>query len=215
MIWSTLESEARSRHLFVLGGFHPDAEDDLPGDVQTLVLLGPNEPEFWSGLQSSPEWHMADPVDAWSKRVIDAWAAEINAIALYPFGPPPYRPFLRWAQRTGRIHSSPSGMLVHDTAGLFVSFRGALGLRERIEMPKPRPSPCETCDGHPCQTACPVGALRGDHYAVDLCKAHLVRPEGQDCLAEGCRARRACPVSQNWGRSSVQSAYHMKRFLEG
>lgn len=205
-----LEAEAKARHLTVLGAFHPEPEDDL-GDAQTVVLLGPDEPGFWDALKASPEWGGPDPVDRWSARVIGAWAAEIGAEAFFPFGGPPYHPFIGWAQRTGRVHSSPVGLLIHDEAGLFVSFRGALALPERLELDAPEPSPCETCAERPCLSACPVDALKGDRYDVPACKAFL--RTGADCLTHGCRARRACPVSQGWGRDAEQSAYHMQNFL--
>ena len=214
MNWTALEHAASTRHLLVLGGFHPAPGDALEG-VETLVLLGPNEPDYWTALKDSPEWNGPDPVDSWSNRVIGTWAADFKAQAFYPFGGPPWHPFITWAQNTGRIHQSPSGMLVHDRAGLFVSFRGALGLSERIDIPAPPESPCANCADQPCKTACPVSALKGDSYAVDICKDHLRTDAGQDCMTDGCRARRSCPVSQNWGRLTEQSAYHMQRFRGG
>lgn len=203
-----LEAAAKARHLIVLGAFHPEPHEELG---QTLVLLGPDEPAFWNTLKRSPEWSDANPVDNWSKRVIGQWAGDIGARALFPFGGPPYHPFIDWAKRTGRIHSSPAGLLVHDEAGLFVSFRGALALSERIEIPPAAPSPCDCCKGQPCRTACPVDALKGDRYDVPACKGFL--RGGGDCLNAGCRARLACPVSQAWGRKAEQSAYHMRHFL--
>ena len=203
-----LEAEAKSRHLIVLGAFHPEPNEGLGA---TLVLLGPDEPDFWNELKNSPEWKGEDPVDRWSERVIGAWARDIGAQPIFPFGGPPFHPFISWAQRTGRIHTSPAGLLVHDQAGLFVSFRGALALPDQIDIPQPKPSPCETCKDQPCRTACPVEALDGKQYNVPACKDFL--RSGGDCLSAGCRARRACPVSQSWGRQSAQSAYHMRHFL--
>jgi len=214
MTWAELERAAQRRQLLILGGFHPVDDPALNG-IETLILLGPDEPAFWPALKASPEWQTADPVDRWSQRVIGTWAKQIGAQAFYPFGGPPWHPFLAWAQKTGRIHQSPSGMLVHDRAGLFLSFRGALGFRTRLDLPAPPTSPCTTCDGQPCKSACPVNALKGDHYLVNACKDHLNAPEGADCTTKGCRARRACPVSQTWGRLPEQSAYHMQRFRRG
>ncbi len=212
MNWADLEDEAQSRRLIVLGAFHPTPADEMPG-VETVVLLGPQEPAFWEDVQTSPEWTSPDPVDTWSRRVIGGWANELNARSYFPFGGPPWLPFLDWAKRTGRIHSSPVGMLVHDVTGLFVSFRGALGLGSRLEDPGVEGNPCRTCPDQPCLQACPVGALTGAAYLADTCKSHLRSAAGADCMTCGCRARRACPISQNWGRSAAQSAYHMRRFL--
>ena len=79
-----------------------------------------------------------DPVDRWSRRVIGRLACDLGAKALFPFGGPPYHPFYQWALRTGRAWESPVRLLVHDTQGLMVSFRGALALREAMAVPPRR-----------------------------------------------------------------------------
>ena len=179
-----------------------------------MVLLGQEEPRFWPVFRASPEAQggAPDPLDRWSRRVIDEWAAEIRAQALYPFGGPPHRPFLRWALRTGRISSSPVGLLVHDQAGLFVSFRGALALPCAVGFAPPAAAPCETCPDQPCRTACPVDALGHGPYDVDACKGHILGPDSAECMTRGCAVRRACPVSRGFGRVEAQSAFHMQSF---
>jgi len=112
---------------------------------------------------------------------------------------------------SGRAHLSPVGLLVHDVAGLMVSFRGAIGFSYEISTPKPGPSPCDLCASQPCITACPVGALKGDFYDVPAGKTDLDRA-GNDCMTRGCAVRRACPVSQDYGRDEAQSAFHMRAF---
>jgi len=181
----------------------------------TLVLLGP-APDFWTYFQRSPEAQDAgpDPIDRWSKRVISTMANELGAEAFFPFGGPPYAPFLSWATASGRAWSSPVGMLVHDEAGLMISYRGALLFRERTELSPKHPTPCQDCAAEPCVSACPVGALARDQsYNVEACKAYLRSPEGKDCLTKGCLVRRACPVSMSFDRDAAQSGYHMKVFL--
>ncbi|XDA98851.1 ferredoxin [Sulfitobacter sp. LCG007] len=209
-----LDAEARERSLCILGGFHPETDDGLPQGTGTLLLLGPDEPRFWPVLQASREWRDGgpDPVDRWSSRVIGGWARELGAVALFPFGGPPFRPFIRWALRSGNLHASPIGLLVHSRAGLFVSIRGALALQTRIDLPQPESSPCARCVGRPCKSACPVDAFDGVAYDVAACKVYLETPFGSDCMERGCKARRACPVSQDFGRLPEQSAYHMKVF---
>ena len=214
MDWNTLQKQATERHLKVLGGVHPEAEDDAPTGCRTLVLLGPDEPHFWPAFTDSPEFldSAPDSMDRWSTRVIGDWAETLDAKALFPFGGPPYLPFFTWATRTGRIHASPIRLLVHDEAGLFVSFRGALALDISIEMPIAPPRPCKSCVEKACLTACPVDALNDDGYDVTACKAYLGTPAGTGCMTNGCAARRACPVSQQWRRLPAQSAYHMRHF---
>jgi hypothetical protein len=186
---------------------------DLPLGVETLILLGPDEPAFWPAFTASSEYSdgSPDPLDRWSARVIGALAAELGATAFFPFGGPPYQPFIRWAQQSGRAHVSPVGLLVHDTAGLMVSYRGALGFDYPIETREPDQSPCETCDDQPCVRACPVDAFASGSYDVAGCRADLDR-SGNDCMDRGCAVRRACPVSQRFGRDEAQSAFHMRAF---
>lgn len=214
MSYAGFIAAAQERHLNVLGGFYPNADDDVPEGCATLLLLGPDEPAFWPVFTTSPEWRdgAPDPVDRWSRRVIGTWAAAIGAQALFPFGGPPYAPFYSWALRTGRTHRSPVHLLVHDEAGLFVSFRGALALSERIDLPEPPAPPCDTCVGRPCTTACAADALTPDGYDVARCQAFLATPAGAPHMQQGCGVRRACPVSQTFGRLPAQSAYHMRAF---
>lgn len=183
---------------------------DLEG--RTLVLVGPDEPAFWDHFTASEEYHdrQADPLDRWSRRVLDGIAADTGAEAIYPFGGPPYRPFQTWAVQTGRFWPSPIGFLVHDTVGLFVSFRGALLLSEHWPA-APAQNPCLSCAAQPCKSACPVDAF-ADGYDVGACKAHICAPAGADCLTAGCRARRSCPIGQG-NRLPAQATFHMKAFL--
>jgi hypothetical protein len=204
----------RPHCLEVLGGFSPRPEEDgLPRGTRTLLLLGPAEPGFWPHLQAQPEWldGKPDPVDRWSRRVIGRLACDLGAKALFPFGGPPWHPFYRWALRTGRVWDSPVRLLVDAGQGLMVSFRGALALKEAVEVPPPVARPCEGCAA-PCLSACPAGALTGAGYDVPACHAWLDRPEGAECLTGGCLVRRACPVSQSYARLPEQSAYHMGQF---
>jgi len=212
-----IAAAARDRHLSILGGFHagPEDADTLPPGTGTLLLLGPDEPAFWHAFTASGPYAdgAPNPMDRWSRQLIGPLAAKLGGRALYPFGPQPFHPFFSWALRTGRIHASPIRLLVHDRAGLMVSFRGALALPGRVALPPAPPSPCDSCADRPCLTACPVDALNGKGYDVPRCTGFLATPEGRDCMGRGCAARRACPVSQDFPRLDAQSAFHMAHFV--
>lgn len=174
-------------------------------------MLGPRQPGFWRHLTASAEWRdgTPDPVDRWSRRVIGRIACDLQAKALFPFGGPPYSPFYQWALRTGRCWESPVRLLVHDTQGMWVSFRGALALKQAMTFPRGA-KPCDSCQTRPCLTSCPASALGAEGYDVPRCHAWL---DGEgECLSGGCLVRRACPASIGHARMPEQSAYHMGQF---
>ena len=216
MTYSAIEKAAAARHLDILGGFHPNDQDTSLAGLGTILLLSQLEPGFWQYFTQDQEFcdGMLNPVDRWSERVITELATALDAQPFFPFTGPPYQPFYQWALRSGRCHASPINLLVHDTAGLFVSFRGALGFSDVIELPPTTASPCKACASQPCTTACPVGAFSQGVYDVPACVAEIGNVETHDCQTMGCGARRACPLSQSYGRVAAQSAYHMQVFLK-
>lgn len=200
--------------LQLMGGFQCQTDDGVGRNVRTLLLIGPRGPDFWSHFLGQPEWQdgQPDPIDRWSRRVIGERACELGGKAYFPFGGPPHRPFYQWALRSARAWASPVTLLVHDTAGLMISYRGAIGLTARVALPMASETPCLSCADKPCLSACPAGALTARGYDVSACHRFLDTEPGQDCLSRGCRVRRACPVSQAYGRVEEQSAYHMRLF---
>ncbi len=199
--------------LMVSGALQTGASDRFEARHRSIVLISPDEPAFWARFRDSAEYADGadDPLDRWSKRVIGAMAVALDGIAVFPSDGPPYHAFQQWAVRSGRAFASPVGLLVHDIAGLFVSYRGAIALPFKVEQPDlPAGQPCEGC-AQPCVVACPVGALTARGYDVAGCKAHLDAATGTDCQMGGCRVRRACPVGQD-RRAAVQSAFHMQAF---
>ncbi len=206
------------RGLAVRGAFaleDADREAGLDG-LSAIVLVGAAGARGWDAFAAAPEARdgLADPLDRWSRRVIDALAAELGAMPLYPFGGPPHWPFQRWAMRAESVFASPLGLLIHPVYGLWHSYRGALAFTQPIaSSPPPSDSPCEACAARPCLTACPVGAFAADGYAVETCAAHLRRPAGRPCMDAGCLARRACPVGAEFAHGPAQAGFHMRAFL--
>ncbi len=186
-------------------------------DVRTIVLVGMVGRSGWDAFAASPEAGdgLDHPLDRWSRRVIDALARELGAIALYPFGGPAHFPFQQWALRSEPVHPSPIGLLIHPRYGLWHSYRGALGFLDALDVPAfaASVSPCESCRGRPCLSACPVGAFSIRGYDVAACAAHLKDPVGADCMDRGCLARRACPVGAEHAHGTAQAAFTMRAFL--
>lgn len=210
-------SAAQGVDLDVLGTVHPERVPVQGLTGGTLILLGLKGTPTWRRIAAAPEFadSAPDPLDRWSRRVVDGLARRFDAEAHYPFGGPPYAPFVNWALASGRAFTSPSQMMVHDTVGMLISYRGALHLRQDIETPTPslRRSPCESCAQRPCLSACPAHALiDGGPYDLSACHSHLAAPDGVPCLSNGCLARLACPLSRGAERDPAQSAHHMSYF---
>ena len=182
-------------------------------DSRHILLLAPDEPAFWAIFTASPEFldGQPDPMDRWSKRVIGGLAETVGGTALFPLDGPPYPAFYTWAVNSQRCWPSPVNLLVHDLSGLFISFRGAIVLDGKPAAALDTVNPCQSCAGQPCTTACPPGGFTEAGYDVPRCHAFLDTDAGQDCMTNGCRVRRACPIGQN-RRHPDQSAFHMRHF---
>jgi hypothetical protein len=225
--WSDLETAARARGLRLRGGFAVGAADGVPllpdgRPAASLVLLGAVGGSLWPAFSRSPELAdgAADPLDRWSARVIGELAGRFGALALFPFGGPPYLPFQRWAARAEPVAPSPLGLFIHPRYGLWHSYRGALAFAEPLDMPQPEqaPSPCASCAAKPCLSACPVNAFTQATdgragYDVQGCVAHLELAAGQACMASACLARRACPVAPELAYDAAQASFHMGAFF--
>lgn len=217
--FASIQSAAEEEGLALTGWFHPSPTDKAPDGAETMLLFGYGGPEMWLVFQSSAEASDRAPhgLDRWSKRVITALAEQFGGDALFPFGGPPYQPFIRWTYAGEPIHQSKLGMSIHRERGLWSGWRGAIALAERLDLPDRFHSdqsgdpPCDPCPA-PCRSACPVNAFTEAGYDAAACRAHLDSPEGAPCRAAGCLARRACPVGQDYAQSAEQAAFHLEAF---
>ena len=207
----TIQRMLNKKCLDIVGSFNPDRSDNVCSKVRTILLVGPKEPFFWDVFKKSSEYrdNEENPLDRWSKKTIEEIAIKLNAKSFFPFEAP-FQPFIDWAKKCSTMGSSPVHLLVHKEKGLFISFRGALGINEYIESPNNSKDICTPCE-KPCLTACPVSALNQDGYNVIRCKEYLNTPIGQECR-DGCLVRRSCPFGQNL-RLKAQSNFHMGAFL--
>lgn len=201
--------------LLLRGAFHPTQEDGAPRGAATLLLVGNAGPTMWRAFRNG-RMREPDPLNAWTRTLLSGIADRFSAAPVFPFDGPPYAPFFAWAKRAETVFDSPVGMLIHPEYGLWHAWRGALAFRERLALPAPDEavSPCDGCATQPCLTTCPVDAFRQGHYDVAVCAGHLRTQEGADCMAEGCRARRACPAGKGYVYDPDQARFHMDAFLK-
>lgn len=191
-----------------------------------LALIGALGGSAWASFSGSSEVQDGgpDPLDRWSRRLGDAAAEGLGGVALYPFDGPPHWPFQAWVLRAGVFMRSPLGLLIHPDHGLWVGFRFALllpDLGSALSWAVPdassahdAPSPCASCIGRPCLSACPVRAHSEQGFDLARCLAGLA-PGGASpaCLGRGCLARLACPVGAAHAHPPAQAAFHMQAFV--
>lgn len=160
----------------VVSGIAPLNETDGFGDhLRSVALLSSCPNTFWPIFKQSQEMKHGkpDPIDQWSRKLVQVIANESDGLAVFPFEGPPYHPFSAWAQRTGVAWQSPSRLLVHAVYGLWISFRGAIALKDPPDAPPMNSiSPCEACS-RPCLEACLVGALSEASHDYGSCLSHV------------------------------------------
>lgn len=221
MTYDDIRAAVEAQGFILRGGFHPVSEDEVPGispetACETLVIIGNAGRDMWLRFRRSAEFQLdKDPLNAYSRRVINDLADEFGAAAMFPFTGPPFLPFIRWAQRAEPVWPSPIGPLIHPKYGLWHAYRGALGFPAHIALP-PRGNatrPCDTCAEKPCLHACPVDAFSDRGYDVPACLTHLNGSDRAPCFDAGCLARCACPIGVEYAYVPAQARFHTRAFF--
>lgn len=217
-----LAQEAGRHGLVLRGGFSVSEEDAVPDlapgrPARWLVLFGNAGSSMWPAFSQSPEFAdgAPDPLNRWSERIGGSLAATWRGRALFPFGGPPYHPFLRWAGKAEGLRRSALGMLMHPEYGLWHAYRFAIALAgpvDGIDQPAAAAPACERCPDRPCLSACPVAAFDGERYDVAACYRYLESHPGAPCRS-ACLARAACPEGSDYRYQPDHAAFHMTRFF--
>lgn len=204
-----------------LGAFHPlPGENVVPGQAEqpgTIVLVGNAGSAMWSVFDKAKDRSDKDAMNSWTTDVLTPIASWLGCQLVFPFGGPPWYPFVSWAERCPGISKSPLGMGVHHHYGLFHAHRGAFFFNDRLTVHEDTSdNPCSICRDRPCLSACPVSAFShadtvGSSYDYAACKDH-VRTGDRACW-QGCLARKACPVGRDYHYASDHAAFHMRAFV--
>ena len=159
---------------------------------EVAMLIGPNEPFFWDIFKNSREFKTLrkNPLNNWSKRIIDEISKKFSGKAFYPFQINPVIPFYDWALMSDKFWESPVKLLVHEDRGLMVSFRGAIAFKNKNIIKKiiKTTSPCVSCNA-PCKSTCPVSAFRNNKYDVETC-INFIRGTKENICINECLVRR-------------------------
>lgn len=199
------------------GGFTADSGPmpQMPDgcSARTVVVIGNIGGRMWPGFRAG-ETSGSDPLDRWTRAQLTPIADSFGASFVHP-SDEPFQPFQQWAQRADHVWQSPIGLLIHGHHGLWHAYRGAFLFAEAVSgLPAvgDRRSPCLTCTDQPCLTTCPVEAFTPDGYESDACRDHVRSGTEPACLADGCAARRACPVGVDDRYGPDQMQFHMRAF---
>ncbi|WP_432473454.1 hypothetical protein [Amphritea sp. HPY] len=223
------------RSAFNLAVDDPAQPEGLARPAATMLLIGNAGASMWPAFSQSSEYldGLPDPLDRWSARFARQLAAEFDALALFPFGGPPYHPFLSWARRGEPGYASPLGLTLHPEYGLWHAYRFALAFTDTLNIDEwldikewqvvgqiaaEAANPCLLCAKKnyaekPCLTSCPVDAFTGSDYRVVDCARFLDQNPLHDCIQRGCRARRACPVGRSYHYDDLHAQFHMRQFV--
>ena len=218
-----LIKDADEHGLVLRGGFHPVAADNVSAvdgeRARTLLLFGNAGSSIWEAFTAAPEYSdgKVDPLNRWSERVGNDLATRWFGVALFPFGGPPYQPFLEWARRAETLQSSPLGILIHPHYGLWHAYRFAVALPyipAGFVLVDSGDHACDSCSTKPCLATCPVGAFTADGYDVERCYRYLERNADAECHQRGCLARGACPEGKKYRYVPDHAAFHMQKFVQ-
>ncbi len=207
--------------LILRGGLNFDLSDVAPAGLsgapaRAVLLVGQAGAAPWphfSRWRESQPVDLENPLDTWSREVIDDVAEETGTLAAYP-SDKPYLPFQQWAMRAEGLKPSPLGVLMHPEYGLWHAYRGALlfDIELPIQPPETVNHLCDACIGKPCLKGCPVNAYSEAGFAYQECLAHVRGAYGEVCRTGGCRDRNACPYGTAYRYPAGVQAFHMAAF---
>ncbi|EFL90706.1 conserved hypothetical protein [Ahrensia sp. R2A130] len=180
------------------------------------LLIGNIGSSLWPAFSRSVEFSdgLKNPMDRWTKEVVEPIASELKAEARYPFGQPHW-PFQTYAKAATGMDNSPLGLVIHPEFGLWTALRAVFVFDDDFEVPTHHVDwhPCDCCVDKPCLSTCPVDSFGPDGYDWKGCKAHVASEQGVVCLSGGCLARHACPVGTEYAYDNEHQAFHMAAYI--
>jgi hypothetical protein len=179
--------------------------------ARTAVVVAAGGRALFAAFAAAPEAQRpVDPLDAYTRRVVEAAARRIDAHAVFAwerFGGVT-ADFVALGRAAGLGAASRLGLLLHPVYGPWMSLRAVLLTPLRLsDTPPPGDfDPCPGCAA-PCAEACPGAAPTPDGFDVARCAA--TRRERPACR-DRCDARRACVIGPEHAYAAAAEAHHMR-----
>ena len=228
--FSELDGYLNELGMAVLGGFYLRPEEAAQftrssGAVAGLVVSSHGR-SMWQVFQKSSFYadQLPNPLDRWTKSVLEKLSLKTRTELALPFDRP-FPPIQEWTKRATGISNSPLGILMHPRYGLWFGLRGVFFFKVNVENQDVNKlihrqfndnKPCDLCVEKPCLSGCPVSAFDESGLNVNTCFSHLAKTISSsfepDCLSNGCAAREACPVGNEYRYCSEQMHFHMKSY---
>jgi len=218
-LFAPLRAQGLHLHaVFNLADLPADVIDTLGLDEQArdqytqLILLGHLGRDFWQALQARG-MHGSTPVDTFATECAERWMASSLPGHRWRLVFPGDQPvgLQRLGQLAGWHKASPFWVGVDAEWGSWFAYRAVLLTDTQLPVTPRRElaSPCASCTGQPCVSACPAGALATEAsgpWRLRACLDYRLQP-GSACL-DRCLARNACPVGEPFRYRDEQIAYH-------
>lgn len=214
-----LVSEGISWLSFVPKDLGPDPQlCASQGEHAGLLLLLSFGPRFGAATPYESAGPDAHPFDTRARALALAFAQKAPLPGAELVYPGTKRLDLRAWLGAGRArHVSRLGVGIRPDSGPWLAVRAALAttlsddqrafLSRRFPPLSPDSSPCLSCEGTPCVSACPAQAVSeiGAFRVMDCVHERL--REGSTCALR-CHARLACPVGASYRYPESQLRYH-------
>lgn len=176
-------------------------------DYNQLILLAHGGRHLWEKIQLNAD--STNPVDDYSIKVVNKFfdkdLGNIKFKLIYPSQAPVGLQSL--GELAGWHHSSPFRVGINKQWGSWFAYRVAMLADSHFQTTSKveDDSPCSSCKGRPCISACPAEALESE-FSLDKCLSY--RKSEDSLCKDRCLARMTCPVAKEHQYELEQIQYH-------
>jgi hypothetical protein len=189
--------------------------------ARSAVVVASGGRALFDAFSAAPEAALracSDPLDAYTRRVVETAAGRLGggALALFAFERRSgvYADFVALGQAAGLGAPSRLGLLLHPEFGPWMSIRALLLTDTEVAETGPARGfdPCLGCPA-PCVRACHGEAVPVATRQFDVAACRATRASEPGCRLR-CDARRACVIGPDHAYSPEAEAHHMRASLQ-